>query len=153
MPLSRCYPAIVALALLLATVAPVRGHGLGAECKVKGEHLEIEAYFDDDTPAGLAKIAVLDADDREVAAGRTDEQGHFRAAAPPPGRYRVVVDAGSGHRAEVKFRVGERVAPGSVVVSEGPAREEFTRFPWLNVMLGLGLIGGLVLGWRLIRSR
>ncbi len=40
-----------------------------------------------------------------------------------------------------------------VVVSEGKSREEFTRFPWGRLALGLGLIGFVAMGvpW-LLRS-
>jgi hypothetical protein len=65
----------------------------------------------------------------------------------------VVVDAGAGHRAAVKVPIpegaGGSAAGGTpVVVSEGPSREEFTRFPWAKVGWGLAAIGLLGLALR-----
>jgi hypothetical protein len=137
---------LLGLVLALMTAPPAWAHALGAECKVRGDQLEIEAYFDDDTPAERARVRILDNDGREVATGRTDDKGVFRLATPAAGRYRVVVDAGSGHRAQVTVTIASNTS-SPVTVSEGPTREEFTRMPWFYVGLGLLLIAGITSGW------
>ncbi len=135
---------VMGLALLLVplTARPAPAHALGAECKVRGDKVEVEAYYDDDTPARDAKVRVFDADNAEVAAGRTDVLGRWSFPLPRPGKYEVVVDAGAGHRCTQKITVrADPSAAAAPVVSDGPPREEFTRFPWLNLVLGIGLIG------------
>src|SRR5947209_14726965 len=112
------------LGCLLVLVAPLRSaaHGLGAECKVNGSRVELEAYYDDNTPARDARVYVEDAEHQLLAAGRTDADGRWSFARPGAGAYRVIVDAGAGHRKELKFtlavdadvragRAGTRLAP------------------------------------------
>jgi hypothetical protein len=87
----------------------------------------------------------------------------------------VVVDAGAGHRAQVRIKVPDNPEPSgrsaaaavnpdsmapqgthdseSETISEGPARTEFTRFHWLKLGIGLGLIGGPGLALWLTRRR
>jgi hypothetical protein len=125
---------------------------------VVGTRVEVEAFYDDDTPAGNARVAVRDGAGKRIADGRTDAQGRWTFDRPPAGQYEVAVDAGGGHRKTVKISVpaaapaggetpagnsgpGESTAtPPGEVVSEGPTRGEFTRTRWLNVGIGLGAI-------------
>ncbi len=153
------------LAVLLVVLAgrPAFGHALGAECKLRGDRVEVEAYYDDDTAARGARVTVLDEGKKPVAEGRTDREGRWSFPAPKAGTYRVVVDAGEGHRTTVRVTVpppDQRPAgppaerPGAVPISEGPDREEFTRFPWQRGALGVGIIGGAGLAlWVLLRRR
>jgi hypothetical protein len=91
--------------IALLTSSSAAAHNLGAECKLRGANVEVEAYFDDDSPARDAKVHVLDQEGKTVAQGRTDAQGRWTFSTPPPGRYRVAVDGGYGHLAEVKITV------------------------------------------------
>ena len=146
-------------------------HALGAEAKLKGDRVEVEAYFSDNTPARDARVTVQDAAEKTVADGRTDDQGRWHFARPAAGKYSVIVDAGDGHRARiaVTIRTGETgttttttttAPPGDadcdcctdgVTVSSGPSRAEFTRWPWERVALGLSLIALAAFGWRALR--
>jgi nickel transport protein len=154
---------VVAGWLVLVIPAVAHAHALGAEAKLKDGKVTVEAFYDDDTPATDAKVVVTDSDGKLVAEGKTDKVGKWSFSAPPAGKYKVVVDAGAGHRATVTLTVPEsprpvqpetagRPAPGSpvasvggeeVVVSEGPTRSEFTgwrRLAW--AVAGLVVIGG-----------
>ena len=150
----------VAPLLALLTAAPARAHALGAECRLRGVHIELDAFYDDDTPAAGAKVRLLDEQKKVVAEGRTDAKGRWTAPRPPAGNYEVVVDAGAGHRATRKITVPEGteplpaaepdiVASTERVISEGPTREEFTTFPWWGVALGLGLLAAVALAFHL----
>jgi hypothetical protein len=152
----------VAAWLVLTAPAVAEAHALGAEAKLKDGTVTVEAFYDDDTPAADAKVVVTDADGKVAAEGKTDKTGKWSFPAPPAGKYRVVVDAGAGHRATVSVTVPEspRPAPpgkadppavspvsptdgGEVVVSEGPTRSEFTgwrRLAWAAG--GVVVIGG-----------
>jgi hypothetical protein len=157
----------------LLVVRPVAAHALGAECKIVGDQVEVEAYYSDDTQARDACVRVVDAEKTCVAEGRTDARGRWRFKLPPVGIYWVEVDAGVGHRTRVKVTVPAKpsmpdnsrtstredcpcceTAPASESISEGPSRKEFTRFPWLRVFAGLGIISALgAAAWLVKRGR
>jgi hypothetical protein len=155
------------LMVLLLGAYRAEAHGLGAECKLHGKRVELEAYFDDDTPARGATVRVEDVGRKAVAEGRTDAKGLWSFPRPQPGRYVVHVDAGAGHRTEVKVTIPEgEERPGDepaesgtappepaapVTVSEGPGREEFTRFPWLKLGIGVAVIGGVAAAFLISR--
>jgi hypothetical protein len=133
--------------LLVQAIAPrAAAHGLAFDCKRSGARIEVEAYFDDDTPARAARVQVKDEQQQIVAEGRTDEHGRWSFARPQPGRYVVVVDAGGGHRESSAITIGidtDVLAPEPAPVSGRSHRERFTAFPWLKLGLGLAIIAGL----------
>jgi nickel transport protein len=164
----------VAAWVILVIPAVANAHALGAEAKLKDGRVTVEAFYDDDTPAADAKVVVTGPDGKLVAEGKTDRVGKWSFAAPPAGKYKVVVDAGAGHRATATLTVPEPHRPirpeeadpyttgqlgasaggEEVVVSEGPTRSEFTgwrRLAW--AVAGLVVIGGgtFALG-RLLRA-
>jgi hypothetical protein len=141
-------------------------HAVGVSCAIRGDQIEVEAYFDDDSPAVKAKVQVVNANMEIVASGVTDEKGAWNFPRPAPGKYEVRLDAGAGHRAKKTIEVpiatpiecaigtlqgtGLRVrdtAPaasaGQTTIGAGPTRTEFTRMPWENILIGFGIIGGL----------
>jgi hypothetical protein len=147
----------------LGVPATVEAHALGAEAKLKNGKVTIEAFYDDDTPAGGATVVVTGADGQSVAEGKTDETGRWTFNAPPAGKYKVALRTGDGHRATVALVIpdtknaaptaipGEPInstAPTAldegVIVSEGPTRSEFTgsmRLVW--AVVGVAVIGGV----------
>lgn len=146
---------LVGLTALLGLSSGV--HALFAECKVRGEQLIVEAYYDSDEPAQEAKVEIVDARSNTViATGQTDDKGVFRTKRPPAGKYTVRVDAGAGHRCEVKATIpatgdgkvlqekldagGKKPTEQAQVVSAGPTREEATQVPWMKAGLGLLII-------------
>ncbi len=170
----------VALATALLTAPRAEAHALGAEVKLSDGKVALEAYYYDDTPARDAKVRVEDGQKQLVVEGRTDAKGHWSFARPQPGRYLIVVDAGDGHRTQLKVTIPGRTSsaplPGAssgaecpccdeppavssapappVKVSEGPTREEFTGFQALKLGIGLGAIAGLALAfWAARRLR
>jgi nickel transport protein len=131
-------------------------HALGAECKIRGDRVELEAYFSDDSPARHAKVAVQDQGGKSVAQGTTDNEGLWSFPVPAPGRYSVIVDAGAGHKTTVLLDIrGGSVDSRASDASEpaggttGPGRAEFTRTPWERILLGLVLIAALGIGLHL----
>jgi nickel transport protein len=136
--------------LFLLTLAPsALAHDVGLQCKQQKNtnKVTVEVFFDDDSPAASAKVEVLDGAKMVVAAGKTDAKGLWSFAAPKPGDFLVVVDAGGGHRTDKKITVrpwndetADFTDETSVTIQEGPSREELTRFPWLKVGIGLGAI-------------
>jgi nickel transport protein len=139
----------LAACVVLAIPETADAHAIGAEAKLKGETVSVEAFYDDNTPAADAKINVTDQAGVAIGEGRTDAKGVWTFPAPPPGQYKIAVDAGAGHRTSVALTIPAAVAtpgpPGDepVTVSEGPTRTEFTgpmRLLWATI--GLAIIGG-----------
>jgi hypothetical protein len=133
----RCW---VISILTLPMLAPMAwAHALGATCRLHGNRVEVEAYYDDDTCACDAVVTVLSSRKEKITEGRTDDNGRWSFAAPPPGKYQVVIDAGAGHRVTRQLIVPGAGPSAQDAVLE-PTREEFTRFPWLKLSLGVGTI-------------
>jgi hypothetical protein len=166
MPISRTLFSKAGLAVVVVLLAanPAAAHALGAECRLRGNKVEVEAYFDDDTPAQNAKVTVTDSHKQIIAEGRTDEAGRWSFSAPTPGDYLVLVEAGGGHSKRVKMTVpsastqadlpGYGALPEGTPISEGPTRQEFTSVPLGRVALGLGLIAAGGFGvWFVLRRR
>ncbi|MFQ3591579.1 MAG: carboxypeptidase-like regulatory domain-containing protein [Gemmataceae bacterium] len=143
---------------LLGLGLPLAAHDLGAQAKLQDGKVILEAYFDDDTAASEAKVRVMDDNGATVSSGTTDDKGTWTFAAPPPGRYRVVVNAGGGHKATIPLKIPNRPGESRLVpeksetaasphaeqtISAGPTREQFTRFPWGRLLLGLAVLVGL----------
>ena len=160
--------------IALTAAGSAWAHNLGVQGKLRAGRVEVEAYFDDDTPARGAKVKVLTGRQEVIAAGRTDRDGRWSFPAPEAGTYQVEVDAGAGHRTTTQITVpGQRPSAGKtpppekgaardqplaraqqpVPISDSPDKDEFVRFPWLGILLGVGIIGAGSLGlWWLLRG-
>jgi hypothetical protein len=150
---------LLAPLLLLAVPATARAHADGLECALRGAHLEVAAFFDDDTPARGAKVSVFDAADKLVASARTGADGKCRLPRPAPGSYRVDLNAGAGHFARRTIEVPPRDPSGPAdpppgPLDTGPPRAAFTAFPWGRVLIGLAVIAVFaVLAWLASRGK
>jgi hypothetical protein len=158
--LHQYYGIVATLLLLLFWPVHAAAHNLDAECKLVGNRVEVEAFYDDDTPARQARVRVLDARQEVLFEGKTDEQGKWSFPRPAPGEYKVEIDAGAGHRRPVTMTIPgpranattEKVIEAAVRISESAGREELTRFPWQRLLLGLLIIAALS-GFFLLVSR
>jgi nickel transport protein len=160
---------VVVATLFFAAPSTVSAHGIGVEARLKGDRVAVEAFFDDDTPAADAEVAVTTENGAVVAEGKADAKGMWSFPAPAPGKYRVTVDAGGGHRAKTTITIparpaaaqsttpSEGAAPATdteVVVSDGPTRAEMTGWQrWLMAVVGVALIGLFTWGVRLATRR
>lgn len=157
---------LVGLALAFAPAAAT-AHGVGVEAKLTGDTVRVEGFFDDDTPTAGAKVVVADADGKVIADGTADKNGAWSFPVPPPGKYKVTLDAGEGHLAKTTVTIpprpvplptpaGEKVtAEPAVIVSDGLTREEATgaRRLWMAAF-GVGVIALLTGGaWLLARRK
>jgi hypothetical protein len=145
---------LIALSALLLSPGRSAAHALGAECTLHPDKVVVEAYYSDDTAARDAAVEVQDSQKKIVATGKTDAKGIWSFSRPAAGRYTVVVDAGNGHRTQLKITVpplagaGNAEAPADAVrISTGQSRAEFTSFPWAKAAIGLGTIVILAFAW------
>ena len=147
--------AFLILAFLL-TPTLVQAHALGVQAKLKDGKVNVEVYYDDDSPAGKAKVKVLSGKD-EIKAGITDVKGLWSFDAPAPGKYEIHADAGAGHQAKTTITIpGTPATPekktsvkGETPISDSPTREEFTSTPWLKIGIGVSVIGALCVAFLL----
>jgi hypothetical protein len=148
-------PLLLPLVFLLSPVP----HAVHLQCRLEEKKLVIEAFYDDDMPAQDALVEIVDAQNKVLVSGRTNDKGVFRTEKPTPGKYLVRLDAGAGHKAKVNVTIPATgpltTAPAGKgqIVSEGPTREEVTRFPWEQIGLGLLVIVGVCAGLWLMTSR
>lgn len=156
------------LAVLLAGMLPagVFAHAVGVDCTLGLGKVEVEVFYDDDSPAAKAKVVVVNANEEVVAQGVTDQHGRWTFRKPAAGKYEVRVDAGAGHRTKKKIDVPASTAPDAAIgilldvslrieapvaapllpgtaISDSTVRADFTRLPWEKVLLGFGIIGCL----------
>ena len=138
--------------VVLTVPAMAHAHAIGAEAKLAAGRVELEAYYDDDTPGADAAVTVTGPGGKVVAEGRTDPVGRWSFPRPPAGKYRVTIDAGGGHRATIGLTIpppappvaSPRPAGDPVNVSDGPTRSEFTgptRYVWAAggiIVIGAG---------------
>lgn len=145
-PLRRDRGPLLAVCVALWTATSAAAHDLGVSCESDSSgSFAVTAYFSNNAPAAQARVRVTTVDGRVVAEGTTDESGRWSFARPGGGLYFVQVDA-EGHRKLTYLTVpGDPALPPK---TDGPSREEFTRFPWLRLALGLGAIALLTLGIR-----
>lgn len=163
---------LFATVFLLVLPSAALAHGIGVEAKLKGDRVTVEAFFDDDTPAADAKVAVISEDGKVIAEGKADAKGMWSFPAPSAGKYKVTVDAGGGHLAKTTITIPTRQPTASttpskvaasptapeaepeVVVSDGPTRAETTGpRRWLMVGVGIAVVGLLMFAFRLFTRK
>lgn len=125
----------------------VWAHAIGADARLKDGRVHIESYYDDNTSVSDATVLVV-AEGREVASGKTDGEGRWSFPTPAPGKYRVTIDAGAGHRVTISVTVPTGVPTSDETPAPvGRQREEFTKFPWMGLTIGLGALGAIAVLW------
>lgn len=141
--------------LLVMLLVPAARHGLYVKATWQAGELKVEAFYDDDTPAMRAKVAVLDDQGQTLATGVTNEQGIWRLAWRQGGKFTLRCDAGDGHRATTTLDVptsaaslpthAAPTAPDKTAAAHDPqpSRQELTAIPWAKAALGLALIAFL----------
>jgi hypothetical protein len=142
--------AFLTIAVALFVASPALAHRLHVRAKVIGVQVRVEAFYDDDTPGQEAKVT-LKLGEQLVAEGQTDDKGVWTGPRPKPGSYVVRAET-LGHADKTTLDVPELEQTPAVV--EPPPAEEprpRTHTPWGRLAVGLGVIGGLWLAWRIAR--
>lgn len=87
--------------------APARAHKVTIFAWVEGDRVFSESKFSGGRKAIRAKITVFDRDGTQLLEGKTDEKGEFSFRIPRLTDLRIVLNAGTGHRAEWKITESE----------------------------------------------
>ncbi|GBD37498.1 hypothetical protein HRbin36_02633 [bacterium HR36] len=150
---------LAAIAFFVA-MAKLWAHDLGAEVRLRGDQIEVQAFFDDGSPARQARVELLHPESKlPLASARTDAHGRAWLLRPAAGSYLIRINAGAGHIHEEAITVPAANANLStaamavatdadeddVLLSRGPTYDERTQFPWLKLVFGLLAIGGMAL--------
>ncbi len=127
-------------------------HALGVEVRLKDGTIYVEAFFHDDSPAKNAPLTFENELGSKVFSGNTNKEGKLQLPAFPPGKYKLIVDDGTGHRASTLIVIPE-TSPNAdstnQLISTNSTREKFTQVPWINIFIGLFVIAflGIVGNW------
>ena len=159
---------ILALAGLLWSSSPAFAHKLSIDWRFDHGRLHIEAFYDDDTPAQSARIAI-ESGKQIVTEGQTDEKGVWSCPLPSPGSYTVRAES-VGHAVKKTLTVTPNASTNEEKASQSPAdkasatpseatelteehasRSETTETPWLKIGIGFAVIAGLCSLWRLMK--
>ena len=129
---------------LFACTALAHSHGLTlARQEASGGVIVVRAGYDPGGPVALADVSISPpGDGPPFQRGQTDLNGAFAFLPDAPGPWRVVVNDGSGHRAE---RVVD-YQPGAPV--EAAAREAKPRGPLWGLIPGMAILLGASWLWR-----
>jgi nickel transport protein len=98
---------LVATVLLLVSARPAIAHKVSVFAWVEKGKVEVEAYFAGGNPCKKCRIEVRDAKGKTLLTGLTDVKGRFGFAPPVVEDMRIVLFAGSGHKAEYSLSRNE----------------------------------------------
>ncbi len=73
-------------------------HKVNVFAYADGGKIYTESYFPSGDPVEKGRLKVYDSGGSQVAEGETDKQGHFSFEIPKIDDFRIVIDAGMGHK-------------------------------------------------------
>ena len=129
---------LASAALVVLGGSDASAHDLHATVRVEEEKITVEGGYDDETPAGEARVTVKDAAGGTTTTGVLDERGLWSFPKPAPGDYIAVVEI-AGHRDRVKFNV-----PGPTAESASTTAPEVATYSNWRLDKRLGLAIGLL---------
>ena len=119
-------------------IESVDAHRVNLFAWVEGDTVYVESKFSGGKRVKAGKIIVTDPQGTELLAGTTSENGEFAFKVPKKIELKIVLLAGTGHRAEWTIPASEieMSAPGKKTVSEKGTTAT-------KIIIGLGCIFGL----------
>lgn len=103
---------VLLLGAVLLLTQHAMAHKVNVFAYVDGATVYTESYFPDGRPVKAGKIQVYDSEDVLLLEGVTDSNGLFNFAVPKIDDLRIVLEAGMGHRAEIRLKKDEVGAGG-----------------------------------------
>jgi len=134
---------------LMLTAKDVWAHGVRGRIASEGG-IVVEAEYTDGEPMSYAKV-VITAPDKKIPfqIGRTDRNGRFCFYPDTPGKWKVVVEDGMGHRLKMNLPVKHvgRVETSGYI--ESPLQRYISKY--LRAIAGVSIIFGIfgcIVGWK-----
>ena len=134
--------------LTFIAIESVNAHRVNLFAWVEGNKVFVESKFSSSRRVNKGKIVVTDPDGNELVTGTTDENGEFSFEIPKKTELKIVLIAGTGHRAEWTIPASEIEMPGT---SEKAPPEK--GIPVKGIIIGVGFILGLTAITAYIRKR
>lgn len=128
--------------------ASVDAHRVNIFARVEGDTVHVESKFSGGRRVHTGKITVSDTAGTELLRGTTDENGQFSFKVPQKTDLKIVLEAGTGHRAEWTIPAAEFALSAA---AEKPVRKKESKVK--NVIIGMGFIFGLTAIIAYIRNR
>lgn len=122
---------IIIILILIAISSQALAHRVNLFAWYDGKMILSEGYFSTGTKAVNSTILVLDSEGKEVFNGMTDKEGEFSFKPPRNGEYRLVLEAGMGHRAEALVSV-QGMESGTAAPEAGQAGPQTAESPELK---------------------
>ena len=126
----------------------VNAHRVNLFAWVEGNTVFVESKFSSSRRVKGGKIVVTDPEGNELVAGTTNENGEFSFEIPKKIELKIVLVAGTGHRAEWTIPASEIEMPGA---SQRTVPEKGTTVK--GIIIGVGFILGLTTIAAYIRKR
>ena len=122
---------IIIIPILVGICSQAHAHRVNLFAWYDGKMILAEGYFSGGNKAMDSTILVLDSGGKEVYHGMTDKKGEFSFKPPGNGEYRLVLEAGMGHRAEALVSV-QGMASGTTAPEAGQAGPQAAESPELK---------------------
>ncbi len=122
---------IIIIPILIGICSQAHAHRVNLFAWYDGKMILAEGYFSGGNKAMDSTILVLDSGGKEVYHGMTDKKGEFSFKPPGNGEYRLVLEAGMGHRAEALVSV-QGMASGTTAPEAGQAGPQAAESPELK---------------------
>lgn len=134
--------------LVCGTSVTVNAHRVNLFAWVEGDRVYVESKFSGAKRVNAAKIIVTDSKGTELLSGTTNENGKFSFRIPQKSDLKIVLLAGTGHRAEWTIAASEIAASAS---GKKPAPEKNGTIS--KLLIGMGCIFALTAIIAYIRNR
>ena len=134
--------------LLGVRTESVEAHRVNLFAWVEGDMVYVESKFSSAKPVVSGKIIVSDSEGTELLNGTTDENGKFSFKIPRKIELKIVLEAGTGHRAEWTIAADEIERPAA---GKKPDTRESKSVN--GILIGLAIILGLTGMVAYIRKR
>jgi nickel transport protein len=123
---------------LLVRIEFVDAHRVNLFAWIEGDTVHLESKFSGGKKVKAGKIIVTDPQGNELVKGTTDEKGEYTFKIPQKTDLKIVLIAGTGHRAEWTIAASEIEMP---VSEKKPVPEKKTNL--IGIIIGMGCIFGL----------
>jgi nickel transport protein len=126
------------ICLFCFRIEPVDAHRVNLFAWIEGDTVYVESKFSGGKKVNAGRIIVTDSEGVELVTGTTNDQGEFSFKIPKKTDLKIVLLAGTGHRAQWTIPVTEIEMPAAEkppVPEKGPTVK--------GILIGIGCILGL----------